>query len=198
MVGALTALVAIEPFDLLKSMGVPYRTGTTMARLGTFGVYRCADGYIAITAGGRDADVLFEAIGKPGLGDDPRFPGPARARNFRELTAAIEDWTSGRTVAQCISQLESAGVPCSAVRTPGQAIADPLSVKHGDTVPLLHPRFGPQPDVLVTGLPIHFANARVGFDRPSPAIGQDNDCVYGGVLGYSAERIAALHADRVI
>src|SRR4051794_13288563 len=39
MVGALTALVAIEPFDLLASMGVPYRTGPTMARLGTFGLY---------------------------------------------------------------------------------------------------------------------------------------------------------------
>ena len=43
MVGALTALVAIEPFDLLKSMGVPYRTGPTMARLGTFGLYQCAE-----------------------------------------------------------------------------------------------------------------------------------------------------------
>jgi hypothetical protein len=72
MVGALTALVAIEPFDLLKGMGVPYRTGKTMARLGTFGVYDCADGYVAIMAGGSQANALFKAAGKPGLADDPR------------------------------------------------------------------------------------------------------------------------------
>ena len=64
MVGALTALVAIEPFDLLEQFGVPTRTGKTMARLGTFGVYECADGYIAVTAAGEHgATALFQAIG---------------------------------------------------------------------------------------------------------------------------------------
>ena len=64
MVGALTALVAIEPFDLLKSMGVPYRTGTTMARLGTFGLYQCSDGYVAVTAGGAPGGRLVPGDGQ--------------------------------------------------------------------------------------------------------------------------------------
>jgi CoA:oxalate CoA-transferase len=198
MVGALTSLVAIEPFDLLKSMGVPYRTGKTMARLGTFGLYECADGYIAITAGGAQVAALFRAIGKPDLGDDPRFRGAARAQNYRELTAEIEEWTCSRTVADCVSVLEAANVPASPVRLPGEAVMDPLSLKRGDTVPLLHPTLGAQPDIPVSGVPVHFANARVGFDRPAPSIGQHNDAVYGGVLGYTSERIARLRADGVI
>src|SRR5689334_9495859 len=198
MVGALTALVAIEPFDLLKSMGVPYRTGPTMARLGTFGLYRCADGYVAITAGGRQADALFQAIGKPDLGEDPRFKGPARARNYRELTAEIEAWTGSMSVEQCVAALEAADVPSAAVRSPGDAVDDPLARKRGDTVPLLHPTCGAIDDIAVTGVPIHFANAKVGFDRPAPALGQHNHDVYGDMLGYSREHIANLHAEGVI
>jgi crotonobetainyl-CoA:carnitine CoA-transferase CaiB-like acyl-CoA transferase len=198
MVGALTALVAIEPFDLLKSMGVPYRTGPKMARLGTFGLYRCADGYVAITAGGRQADALFQAIGKPDLGEDPRFKGPARARNYRELTAEIEAWTGRMAVEQCVAMLERADVPCAPVRTPGEAVEDPLARNRGDTVPLLHPTRGPIDDILVTGVPIHFGNAKVGFERPAPALGQHNQEVYGGLLGYSADHIAQLQANGVI
>jgi crotonobetainyl-CoA:carnitine CoA-transferase CaiB-like acyl-CoA transferase len=198
MVGALTALVAIEPFDLLKSMGVPYRTGPTMARLGTFGLYRCADGYVAITAGGRQADALFEAIGKRDLGEDPRFKGPARARNYRELTAEIEAWTGTMNVEQCVAALERADVPCAPVLSPGEAVDDPLARKRGDTVPLLHPTCGPIPDIAVTGVPIHFANAKVGFDRPAPVMGQHNQEVYGGILGYSADHLASLQAEGVI
>jgi crotonobetainyl-CoA:carnitine CoA-transferase CaiB-like acyl-CoA transferase len=198
MVGALTALVAIEPFDLLKELGVPYRTGTVMARLGTFGVYQCADGYAAITAGGRDVEALFRAVGKPNLGEDARFQGAARAKNYRALTAEIEAWTRQRSVAECVAELEAAGVPCSPVRTPGEAVADPLARKRGDTVPLLHPTSGPHPEVSVTGVPVHFANARVGFDRPAPALGQDNQDVYGGLLGYSTDHLARLRAEGVI
>ncbi len=198
MVGALTALVAIEPFDLLKTMGVPYRTGTTMARLGTFGLYQCADGWVSITAGGRQADALFAAIGKPWLGEDPRFQGPARATNYRALTAEIEDWTHSLTVAECVAALERADVPCSPVRSPGEAVSDPLALKRGDTVPLLHPTCGAFDKIAVTGVPVHFANAKVGFDRPAPALGQHNTDVYGGILGYSVERIAELRDSGVI
>jgi crotonobetainyl-CoA:carnitine CoA-transferase CaiB-like acyl-CoA transferase len=90
------------------------------------------------------------------------------------------------------------GVPSAEVRTPGEAVSDPLTLKRGDTVPLLHPTLGVHPDIPVTGVPVHFANARVGFDRPAPAPGEHNDQVYGGLLGYSADRIAGLHAGGVI
>ena len=148
--------------------------------------------------GGAQAAALFRAIGKPDLVDDPRFRGPARARNYRELTAEIEEWTCSRTMAQCVSALEEVDVPAAQVRSPGEAIVDPLSLKRGDTVPLLHPTLGPQADIPVTGVPVHFANARVGFDRPAPFLGQHNADLYEGLLGYSGERIAQLRADGVI
>jgi crotonobetainyl-CoA:carnitine CoA-transferase CaiB-like acyl-CoA transferase len=84
------------------------------------------------------------------------------------------------------------------VRTPGEAVADPLALRRGDTVPLLHPTCGPLEDIYVTGVPVHFANASVGFDRPAPNLGQDNQVVYGELLGYSAEHVQRLKATGVI
>jgi crotonobetainyl-CoA:carnitine CoA-transferase CaiB-like acyl-CoA transferase len=169
-----------------------------MARLGTFGVYECADGYVAITAGGPQANALFRAAGKPELADDPRFQGVARMRNYRELTAELEEWTRARSVQQVVAALEEAGVPCGAVRSPGEAVGDALALTRGDTVPLLHPRLGAVGDVPVTGVPIHFANAHVGFDRPAPGMGEHNEAIYGDWLGYSPARIAELRAGGVI
>jgi crotonobetainyl-CoA:carnitine CoA-transferase CaiB-like acyl-CoA transferase len=94
--------------------------------------------------------------------------------------------------------MEAASVPCAAVRAPGEAVSDPLARKRGDTVPLLHPTAGAFEDIPVTGVPVHFANAKVGFDRPAPALGQHNDDVYGGMLEYPPERIAELRATGVI
>ena len=102
------------------------------------------------------------------------------------------------SVAHAVQTLQAAGVPCAEVRSPGEAIRDPLAIARGDTVPLKHPKYGDFGDIPVTGVPIHFSNATVGFDRPSPAPGQHNSDVYGQLLGYSADRIAALKSDGVI
>jgi crotonobetainyl-CoA:carnitine CoA-transferase CaiB-like acyl-CoA transferase len=53
-------------------------------------------------------------------------------------------------------------------------------------------------DIPDTGLPNHISNATVGFDRASPAPGEHNQQEYREQLGYSAERLAELHAGGVI
>ena len=51
MLGALTALVSCEPFAALEQVGIPVRTGETVARLAPFGIFRARDAYVAICAG---------------------------------------------------------------------------------------------------------------------------------------------------
>ena len=87
----------------------------------------------------------------------------------------------------------------AAPHAPGEA---PAAAPQGQAlrcaVPKAAARFGPAADIPVTGVPIHFANAQVGFDRPAPHVGEHNDAVYGDWLGYSPERIAELRAHGVI
>ena len=200
MLGVMTMMVAGEPFDLLERCGVPQRTGLTVPRLAPFGIYRTLDGYISICAPQEQfAKALFEAIGRPEMGVDPRFATRnQRVVHVKELDRIIEEFTSVRTSADAVAILEPAGVPAAEVRNPDQAVRDPRVVGRQDTVKLLHPEYGDVEDVYGMGMPIKFSAASAGFDQPPPRVGQHNDAVYGELLGYSAERIAELRRDGVI
>jgi CoA:oxalate CoA-transferase len=200
MLGALTMMVAVETFDLLERCGIPQRTGLTVPRLAPFGLYRTIDGYISICAPQETfARSLFEAMGRPDLTDDPRFSTrDARVENVRELDAIINDFTGGYTNAEAVSILERAGVPSAEVRKPDEAVRDPRVLARGETVRLEHPKFGAVDEVYGMGIPIKFSGATAGFDQPAPALGEHNETVYGGMLGYSKDHIDRLKSGGVI
>jgi crotonobetainyl-CoA:carnitine CoA-transferase CaiB-like acyl-CoA transferase len=145
------------------------------------------------------AKALFEAIGRPELNSDPRFSTrDKRVVNVREVDRIIEDYTQRFTASEVIATLEAAGVPAAQVRNTDQAVRDPRVVGRGETVKLSHPKYGEVDDVYGMGMPLKFSGAQVGFDQPPPAVGEHNEAVYGGLLGYSSERIAELRRDGVI
>lgn len=200
MLGALTMMVAVETFDLLERCGIPQRTGLTVPRLAPFGLYRTKDGYISICAPQETfARSLFEAMGRSDLTDDPRFSTrDARVENVRELDAIINDFTGRYTNAEAVSILERAGVPSAEVRNPDEAVRDPRVLARGETVRLEHPKFGAVDEVYGMGIPIKFSGATAGFDQPAPALGEHNETVYGGMLGYSKDHIDRLKYGGVI
>jgi CoA:oxalate CoA-transferase len=200
MLGVLTMMVSVEPFDLLERCGIPQRTGQTLPRLAPFGVYPTQDGYIAICAPTEAmARGFFEATGHPELADDEKFATRnARVKNFKELDTFIEQFTRSLTSSEAVARLERAGTPAAEVRAPYAATRDPRVVQRGETVPLQHPRHGAVEDVYGMGMPMKFSGSNVGFDQPPPELGEHNDVVYGQVLGYSSERIAGLKAHKVI
>jgi len=200
MLGALTMMVAVETFDLLERCGIPQRTGLTVPRLAPFGLYRTKDGYISICAPTEIfARSLFEAIGRADLIDDPRFVNrDARVENVRALDAIIGDFTSRYTNAEAVSILESAGVPSAEVRSPDEAVRDPRVLARAETVRLEHPKYGAVDEVYGMGIPIKFSGATAGFDQPAPALGEHNETVYGGILGYSTEHLERLKSSGVI
>lgn len=200
MLGAMTALVAAEPYDLLARLGIPCRTGQTMPRLAPFGVYKALDGYVAICAPMDGfALKLFDVMERPDLSTDERFKTrDQRVKHEREVDMMVEAWTSKQRVPDLLARLEAAGVPAAEVRSPETAVSDPRVVARGETVRLEHPKYGPVETVYGTGIPIKFSAAITGFDQPAPEIGQHNELVYGKVLGYSAEKLAELRAQGVI
>jgi len=142
---------------------------------------------------------LFQAIGRADLNDDPRFATrDARVENVRALDAIIGEFTSRHSNAEAILILESAGVPAAEVRNPDEAVRDPRVLARSETVRLEHPKYGAVDEVYGMGLPIRFSAASAGFDQPAPALGEHNDAVYGGMLGYSPERLQQLRTRRVI
>ena len=200
MLGALTSMVAGEPFDLLEKCGIPQRTGRMVPRLAPFGVYRSRDGFVAICAPTETfARGVFTAMGRPELALDPRFETrDARVAHVDELNALVEGFTSAHETAGLIDRLEQCGVPAAEVRSPRDAVRDHRVLRRGETMPLAHPAYGQVDDIVGMGVPIVFSESATGFDRPAPDLGEHNDLVYGRLLGYSPETIAALRADGVI
>jgi crotonobetainyl-CoA:carnitine CoA-transferase CaiB-like acyl-CoA transferase len=199
MLGALTSLVAAEPFDLLESCGIPTRTGPTVPRLAPFGVYPTMDGYVAICAPTEQfAQGLFRAIDQAGLAEDPRFSTrDQRVANVDLLNGFIQAFTRKASTADVLERLERHGVPAAEVRSPAEAVRDPRVRARKETV-LLARSDEAQPEVIGMGLPIRFSAASNELDLPAPALGEHNHQVYGDWLGYSPERMAALKSAGVI
>jgi crotonobetainyl-CoA:carnitine CoA-transferase CaiB-like acyl-CoA transferase len=121
-----------------------------------------------------------------------------RVQHYRELDAMIGQWTSSQTTAVAVAKLEAAGIPAAKVRDPKAAVRDPRVVARHETVPMVHPKHGMVDEIYAMGLPIHFSGASAGFDQPPPGLGEHNQAVYGGILGYDEEKIAELRAQCVI
>ena len=80
MLGALTSMVACEPFDAFEELGLPTRTGDWVPRLAPFGTFQASDGWFALCAPtDQFAAGVFTALDRPDLLADPRF----RARDER-------------------------------------------------------------------------------------------------------------------
>jgi CoA:oxalate CoA-transferase len=200
LVGALTSIVATEPFEELESLGVPTRTGNTVPRLAPFGIFPTADGNVAICAPTNElARTVFAAIGQPELERDERFASrDARVANWRELHARIGTWSAARTTESALAALQSSGAPAAPVRTPGEAVRDPERLQVGDTVELIHPTLGPMAEVYGSGMPIRLSDARLGYAAPPPWLGEHNDLIYGGMLGRSPDELVSLRDAGVI
>ena len=200
MLGALTSLVAVEPWQAYDAVGMPSRTGNYLNRLAPFGIFEAADGEVAICAANdRFFARLPAALDQPELLQDERYARRAqRAANADGIHAIVARWARERTVAEITKAMSEAGIPVAPVRSPQEAVADPRVTARGETVPLDHPGYGVAGGLLGSGTPWAFSDTAAGFSRPAPLLGQDNADVYGRLLGYPPEKVAAMAADGLI
>lgn len=200
LLGAITAMVAAEPFEVMRRAGQETRTGNLMPRLAPFGVFATQDGHIAVCAPTDDfCGSLFGAMGRPDLREDPRFASrDARVAHHDALHTLVCDWMAGLDTDAAVAALEAHGVPSGRVRSPGEATRDPRLLARGETERLEHPVYGAVEDIVVGGLPIRMTGSFTGFDRAAPALGEHNEAVYGELLGLGAADLAALKADGVL
>lgn len=201
MLGALTSFVAIENWAAMEAAGMQVRTGLTVQRLSPFGVFECADGYIALVAVHEKlAQGLFRAMNRPDMSSDPRFANrDSRVANASVLEAMITEWSRTLPTAEVVAKLEAEGVPVAPVRHPEEAMMDSRVTNRHETAPVVHPAYDSDIDLRTAGIPIVFSDASTGFDDVLPVIvGEHNQKILGDHLGYSAEKIAELQAKGVI
>jgi crotonobetainyl-CoA:carnitine CoA-transferase CaiB-like acyl-CoA transferase len=135
-------------------------------------------------------DNLVEVLELPQVATDPRFATfEDRLANKEALIPLLKARFQERTTEDWLSRLRGR-VPCAPVNDVAQALEDEQVRARDMIVEVKHPQFGVLREV---ASPIKTAGA-ITSPSPAPALGQHTEELLGELLGYSAERIAALRA----
>src|SRR5436309_9173915 len=124
------------------------RRGNRSVAAGPSNLYRCRpfgpNDYVFIHCATLEMwRTLTRILGRPELGDDPRFAElQKRAGHAAEIDPLIEAWTEKRTKHEAMEILAGAGIPCGAVLDSGEVLSDPGLVERGMVVSLEHPMRG--------------------------------------------------------
>jgi crotonobetainyl-CoA:carnitine CoA-transferase CaiB-like acyl-CoA transferase len=174
----------------------PRRTGNDHAIVSPYGMFRTADGEVALAPSQEQSyQRLIDAVDMPELRVDPRFASnDLRVANRAAMNAVIEARLASGTTAHWIEVLNAGGVPCGRVMGLPEVFADPQVLDQEMVVTQHHPGHG---DVRMLGFPIKFAEAPCQLRRPAPEVGADSDAVLAA-LGYSEDEIARLRGAGIV
>jgi crotonobetainyl-CoA:carnitine CoA-transferase CaiB-like acyl-CoA transferase len=147
---------------------VPKRYGSGIEQIVPYQAFAAADGHIMVAAGN---DNLFrrlcEAIGRPGLAEDPRFrTNGDRVVNRSTLIPVLADLFASEPVGVWAARLEAAGIPNGPIQTLDQVVADAQTAALG-IIQRLN-------SLSLVGLPLSFDGARPAFAKLAPRLGEDN------------------------
>ncbi len=150
----------------------PAPLGSRHPSITPFQAFSTADRPIVIAAGN---DALFralaEALGLPGLADDPRFSSNSlRTAHWQELETLLNQALSRAPAAHWLQALEQAGVPAGPVNGLSAALANPQVAARNMLVTTNLPSGAP---LKVAGNPIKASNFPDSPRRaPAPALDQ--------------------------
>lgn len=164
------------------------------------GVYPAAgdDQWVAIAVfSDEEWKALLGVIGEPSWADDPRFATVEdRVAHQDALDTRLAAWTRDLDKHAMMAELQAAGVIAGAVQNPRDlAEVDPQIAARGTFFELDHPVIGP---ALFEGFPGRLSSSQPDHWRSAPLLGEDNDYVFGELLGRDPDTLAALAADGVI
>jgi crotonobetainyl-CoA:carnitine CoA-transferase CaiB-like acyl-CoA transferase len=168
------------------------------------GIYPCAgeDRWIAIACFSQeDWSALVEEAQRPEWLADPRFASLAdRLEHQDELDTLVAEWTRGRERYELMQQLQARGVPAGVCQTAEDRVdCDPQLEALNWLTELTGTKIGTWPVADVSAR----LSATPGYiggpiNRGAPIYGEDNDYVYGELLGMSPSEIASLKTEGAI
>ena len=173
------------------------RTGGRSRNSAPRGVYATADGgFLAVSASTPDTAVRF--LRAYGLGDllaDPRFAtNEARVRNVEVLDGLVADAIAGLPQAEHRRVVDEHRLTATPVQTIADIVQDPHWRARGLTVDV-----GDGDDaVTMHNIVPRLANTPGTIRSAGPALGADNEAIYGQELGLGAKDLERLMRNGII
>ena len=175
----------------------PRRLGNRHPTIAPYDSFETSDGEIVLAVGNDLQWGRFcSAAGVEGLAADARFAtNPARVREHHALRAAIGPILRGATTSAWVARLRAAEVPCGAVRSVGEVLADPQLASREMIARVDHPSAGP---IDLLGVPIKLSASPGSVRTPPPTLGQHTDTILRDDLGLGPDDIERLRHEGAI
>ena len=151
--------------------------GSALPGIAPSNAYRCAQGTYVLVAGNGDSIFrrLMTAIGRTDLATDPALArNDGRVARVSEIDAAIESWTSVRSIDEVIQVLEAAGVPVGRIYTVAD-IANDSQYLARDMIVQTHDAHGRA--LKVPGIVPKLGDTPGRMRTPAPLLGEHTDTV---------------------
>jgi itaconate CoA-transferase len=174
----------------------PPRAGASHATIYPYGPFPAGDGKVVMLGLQNEREwVSFcdEVLRQPELARDPRYgSNAARSAARSELRALIVDVFSSLTAEEVIERLDRAQIANAHMNTMHDLWEHPQLKARHRWADVATPA-GDVPALLPPGVP----NTWTARMDPVPALGQHTEAILNG-LGYGAEDIARLHAEKAV
>jgi crotonobetainyl-CoA:carnitine CoA-transferase CaiB-like acyl-CoA transferase len=178
----------------------PHRIGNDHLAMAPHGVYPAQgeDRWISIAVA-TDAEwqALASIVDESGLAGDPRFAKAAdRHANRTALEPILSAWTATLPADDIAEMLQDAGIAAHASWTTPEIAADPHLRARGAICEVQEPDGKHRAAV---GVPMRLSKGpEIGIHRGTPKLGEDEDYVYGELLGLGRDERTALEEAEVI
>lgn len=168
------------------------RTGSVLPKVAPSNAYPAKDGDILIAA---NQDTVFRrlatAMGRSEMADDPKYATHhARGEVQTELDEIIAEWTQGFTCDELQTLMDEHGVPAGKIFKPADMFTDPQYQARNSVVQVDHPNYDKL--YMQNVFPkLSDTPGEIRWAGPSE-MGQHNEEVYSDLLGFDADKVAAL------
>jgi crotonobetainyl-CoA:carnitine CoA-transferase CaiB-like acyl-CoA transferase len=160
-------------------------------------IYQCSDGRVyLICFHDRPWESWLEVMGNPEWAYSELFLDIATRRdNWDAAKVMIEEFTKEHTVDEILRATEPRRIPCKPVNTAKQLVESELLAERDFFAEVSHKEAG---NVKFPGAPCKLSETPWSVQRPAPLLGEHNEEVYCGRLGYTKQDLVRLRAGGVI
>ena len=196
---AISSLIGSDLMGYTMNGVSPMRRGNEDSILAPHQVYRCKgeDKWVSIAVATEEEwKSLCEVMGNPAWTKDPKFMDTyQRWYNRKELDELMSQWTINYTDYEVMHMLQAAGVAAIPSMSAEEILSDPHSEARGIFTKVNHPILGEKTVVMP---PWRFSETPAEIYKSAPLLGENNDEIFGDLLGMSKEEMDALKEAKIM
>ena len=174
------------------------RTGSILEKIAPSNVYPTADNDMIIMGANQDTVFarLCDAMQQPELATDERFSTHVpRGENQAELDQIISDWSKQSTADALLELLERHAVPAGRIYRAPEMLKDEHFIARESIVDVGHPEYE---SLKMQNVFPRLSATPGNIKWTGPGLGQHNEEIYQGLLGYSASDLERLKQDGIV